>query len=155
MKKKVKYIHKIKSVKKDNLYLPKSFSKFTSNRFFKQFIDERNFGINKRFRFTKNYINKCLQIRSYHKDKINLKMEKHIEAHLFNNETYFYTSNPFSDFGMLAIDLDTTETSTKEDMIEAAEYIVNNFHQGAYYETSTSGKGIHIYILISLFNLVI
>ena len=147
---------KRKIIRKNNLYIPKSHSVYTYNRFIKQFIDQYNWGLLtkdgiKRFAFTLRYINECWAMRhpSY-TDRIKLKLHRHIVPHLIESETYFYTSNPYSDVAMFAIDLDANESSTSNDMIQAAKYIINNFHKDAYYETSTSGRGIHIYIFVDV-----
>ncbi len=147
---------KRKLIRRSNLYIPKSYSAHTYNRFIKQFIDEFNWGLLtkdkiKRLAFTTSYINKCWAMQHpYYSDWIKLKLHRHIIPHLMGAETYFYTSNPFSNVAMFTIDLDANESSTKEDMVKAAEYITKNFHENAYYETSTSGEGIHIYIFVDI-----
>jgi len=53
---------------------------------------------------------------------------------------------------MFTIDLDAPKGRPykPEDMEKAAKYITDHFHPGAYYEPSTLGKGIHMYIFVDV-----
>ena len=138
---------------KDPIYRPKSFTTRTYNLWISQFIDRYNYGYLtednvKKFRFTKQYINECFKSKDpYTISRIKL-TEAMMDDHLKGTATYFYTSKRKSNIALLVIDLDPAENSTFQDIQQAAEYIVNRFHPGAYWEISTTGRGIHIYILV-------
>ena len=145
---------KRKTITRSNLYIPKKFSPHTYNRFIKQFIDEYNFGYLKKdgtksWKFSTDHINICWASHNPHSiDRIKLKLQSHIVPHLQNNATYFYSLNIHSYVAMYTIDLDANKDSTHKDLLQAAEYIVQSFHPNTYYEISTSGSGIHIYIFV-------
>jgi len=139
----------------NNLYIPKKFSPHTYNRFIKQFIDVYNYGyLNKDNIKSFKYSTDCLNASwaSHNPRSINyikLKLHSHIIPHLNNQATYFYTLNPRSSIAMFTIDIDPYPTSSYNDCLNAARYIIQHFHPGAYYEPSTSNKGVHIYIFIN------
>ncbi|MCH9021148.1 MAG: hypothetical protein IID32_00090 [Planctomycetes bacterium] len=60
----------------------------------------------------------------------------------------FYTNKRIAHIGMFIIDLDKVKGYSFSDIKEVADYITDNFHQNSYYEPSTSGKGISIYIFV-------
>jgi hypothetical protein len=150
-----------KLIRRQNLYEPKSFTPHTYSRFIKQFVDVYNYGHLiknadgeqiKSFRFSGEDINDYWHKWGWRASATHLKLHEHIEPHLEGSETYFYTCNPYSYIAMFTIDLDAPKDkpSKPEDMEKAAQYITDNFHPGAYYETSTLGKGIHIYIFVDV-----
>jgi hypothetical protein len=140
---------KRKLIRRSELKKPKSLSPTTYNNYIKQFVDRYNYGyINdegkQQFRFTTEHINK-VWAEGLWTSSIDLNRDEHIKSHLAGEETYFYTSNPYSEVGLLVIDLDATLTSSYEDIECAAKYIIDKYHPGAYYDPSTNDEGIHLY----------
>ena len=133
----------------EDLNLPKSFSPYTYNIFIKQFVDRYNYGYLKNFVFSTERINKVWAGELW-PSHIELKRDSHIVTHLEREEVYFYTSNPYSEVGMLVIDLDATSTSSYADIEKAAQYIIDRYHPGAYYDQSTNGEGIHLYFFLNV-----
>ena len=74
-------------VQQTKLYLPKSFTQYTYNRFVNQFIDKYNFGINKKFKYTRDHINYAFSHRRQNQVKLKLDDISHMlstaGAHLF------------------------------------------------------------------------
>ncbi len=145
-----------KKITRDNLYIPKNFTHRTYSRYIRQFIDEHNYGYlhptkgNKTFRYSTTYINHCWASHSARTiTSIKLKFNQHLIPHLENRQTYLYTQNRNSRISMFVIDLDNTATSDYEDILQVAEYIKERFHNDIYYEISTQGQGIHIYLFVN------
>jgi hypothetical protein len=128
------------------------------NVFIKQFVDRYNYGhINgegsQSFKFGRDDINEVWAGKGW-LSHIDLQREEHIKPHLQREKVYFYTSNPYCKVGMFVIDLDATDTSKYCDIEQAAEYIIENYHPGAYYDQSTHGEGIHLYVFLDVSDFV-
>jgi len=140
-------------VQQTKLYHPKSFTNYTYNRFVNQFIDKYNFGINKHFRYKRNYINYCFSRRK--KQNVKLKLEDIRHMLETKGVHLFYTSKRTADVGMFCLDLDCPENKTYDDVYSIALYIIYLFASALslpsdsfYFEPSTRGKGGHIYLFI-------
>ena len=73
-------------------------------------------------------------------------IEKHIQGNV--EDTKYYTTWSGSKTALLMIDIDAHEGQTNA--IQVAEWVKDNYFPEAYYEPSTHGLGVHMYILVSL-----
>ena len=129
---------------KDQIYRPKTFTLYTYNRYFNQFIDKYNWGINKKFRYTRDYINYCRNNRKSQKIKLTLDLIQH---HLSGKHIIYYTCKRSSIIGYHTVDIDPADTSTIDDVLDCTLYIINTYHPGSYYEITPRG-GAHIVLLV-------
>ena len=138
----------------DNMYTPTSYSIHTYNRYIKQFIDCYNWGCSDEFKtfcFRKDTINDRFASHDPRRIRaMELKRDKHLRPHFDGDATVFYTSNPYSYIAMLTIDIDHVDGANPDECVAAAQLIVEHLHPGAYYEPSTGGRGIHLYILLNI-----
>jgi len=137
------------------LYTPKKFTTRTYNLWISQFIDRFNYGllINnnvKKYKYTSQFINQCFKSKNPRLISSLKLSEKEMKDHLNNTATYFYTTKRDSLVVLYKIDLDPTDSSEYRDLLEATLYIIKYFHPNAYYEISTTGRGIHIYFLLDI-----
>lgn len=157
-KKKIKKI--FKRLTADNLYRPIRFTLRNTNKFYSQFIDKYNWGYidenkDKSFRFSQEWI-LMVPYKSYikfrekpRKDQYrDISLEDHLQARTNSDWFAFYTSNPYSDLCLLCGDIDPIPGYGYEECLEALNYIRKTFHPNTYWEPSTTGRGIHFYIII-------
>jgi hypothetical protein len=145
----------------ENFYRPKTFDKrgYTYNRFMKQFIDKRTFGIdNKQHRHSTDYINNCLISDNHFKRKICESVFRHQCEHLNYVHRLYYTNSPHTNIPLFCMDIDpitekdvikdpTLIPSTPADMQNAADFL-STLHPNCYYEPSSGGKGLHFYFMV-------
>ena len=149
-----------KKLTKDNIYKPKKLSLRNFNRFISPFIDRYNWGsINaegeKSFHFSQYWIYQ-VPYKSYiklrEKPRIgkfrDISLQDHLQARQHPDSFVFYTSNPYSDLCLLCGDIDPIEGYGYEECLQALHYIRDTFHPKTYWERSTTGRGIHFYIII-------
>ena len=157
---------KRKKLTRDNIYKPKRLTLRNYNRFVSQFIDKYNWGSinakgNKSFHYSQDWIN-LVPYKSYIKLREKPKfgryrdicLKDHLEARQAPEGFVFYTSNPFSDICLLCGDIDPVEGYGYEECLEALHYIRDTFHPNTYWEPSTTGRGIHFYIIIDFSSFV-
>lgn len=85
--------------------------------------------------------------RGCHWQKITMTdIQNHLEGGL--NETVYYTTSSLSDTAFLCIDIDAHYGQMNA--WDIAVWIVNNYFPQAYFEMSTRGLGVHLYILVSV-----
>lgn len=132
-----------------NFYRPKSFTIHTYNRFMKQFIDKRTFGINNKQHYhSTDYINDCLTSTSHFKRKLCESTFLHQLKHLNEDKFWlYYTNSPHTNIPLFCMDIDPTEKTTSDDMQKVAQFL-SVLHPNCYYEPSSSGKGLHFYFLV-------
>ncbi|MHB9071672.1 MAG: hypothetical protein ACYC54_15035 [Sedimentisphaerales bacterium] len=136
----------------ENFYRPKTYTIHTYNRFMKQFIDKRTFGINNKQHYhSTDYINNCLTSNSHFKRKLCESTFLHQLKHL-NDDKFllYYTNSPHTNIPLFCMDIDPIKEptpSTPEDIQKAAQFL-SVLHPNCYYEPSSSGKGLHFYFLV-------
>ena len=142
-----------KKTTRATLYRPKTHSEYTYNRFLKQFRDPYTFGINNKQHYHyKDYIIQCLTGHRWQRNKAKLKFSD-VETHYQNKGILYYTNHPDNALALYCIDIDPLKDengnvlSTAADMKQATDYLLTLF-PNCYYEPSTSGHGVHFYILI-------
>jgi len=72
-----------------------------------------------------------------------------IEPHLFSEDvrdTVYYTTSRKSAACLLKVDIDAK--NGERDAPDAANWICSNWFEGAYWERSTGGAGVHLYLLV-------
>ena len=133
----------------ENFYRPKTFTIHTYNRFMKQFIDKRTFGINNKQHYNStDYINKCLTSISHFKHKLCESTFLHQLKHLSDDKfLLYYTNSPHSNIHLFCMDIDPAEKTTPEDMQKVAQFL-SVLHPNCYFEPSSSGKGLHFYFFV-------
>jgi len=157
-KKRNKKTHK--DITAENLYRPKRLTLRCFNMFISQFIDKFNWGsINakgeKSFHYTQEWIN-LVPYKSYIKLREkprtgkykDICLQDHLEARYDPEGFVFYTANPYSDLCLLCGDIDPIPGYGYDDCLEALYYIRNRIFSDIYWEPSTTGRGIHFYIII-------
>ena len=135
-----------------NFYRPKSYTIHTYNRFMKQFIDKRTFGINNKQHYhSTQYINNCLTSNSHFKRKLCESTFLHQLKHLNDDDfLLYYTNSPHTNIPLFCMDIDPIKEptpSTTEDMQKVAQFL-SVLHPNCYYEPSSSGHGLHFYFLV-------
>ena len=151
---------KRKKLTKDNLRRPKKRSLRNFNIFISQVSDRYNWGsINanneKTFHYSQEWINK-VPYKSYiklrEKPKVgkhrDISLQDHLQARQHPDGFVFYTSNIYSDLCLLCGDIDPIDGYGYEECLGALHYIRKTFHPNTYWEPSTTGRGIHFYIII-------
>lgn len=73
----------------------------------------------------------------------------HLQEHVNNQTTHYYTSLRKSPVALLMVDIDAHDGQT--DALDAAAWIEHNFFPKAYFERSTNGLGVHLYLLVDIF----
>jgi len=149
-----------KKITAENLYRPKRLTLRTFNLFVSQFIDRYNWGyINghneKSFRYSQEWIS-LTPYKSYIKltekprtgKYRDICLQDHLNARREPEDFVFYTSNPYSDLCLLCGDIDPIPSYDYDDCLEALYYIRDRLFPGIYWEPSTTGRGIHFYIII-------
>lgn len=141
--------------KEGNSMIKRNFKKFSPMnyaRFIYQFIDRRVYGVwsdhleTPVFVHKKECLQKALDYRTYgYLDKIS---KCHIQKHLDNINTYYYTSNRGSDVTMFMVDIDAKDGET--DAMGVGQWLVDNYFPNAYFERSTGGIGCHLYIFLNI-----
>lgn len=144
------YKHKITNSK--NLYRPKKHSPHTYNRFMRQFRDLATWGIgNKQHLYSKIYINSIIIAKNpckYGRVLTSLSMQKN---HLSGKKILYYTNHPHSHIGLFCLDIDLKQNTTPKDIVKVKNFLLFLF-PNCYSEPSSSGLGLHFYILISFEN---
>lgn len=149
-----------KKITAENLYRPTRLTLRIFNRFISQFIDKYNWGcINddeeKSFRYSQDWIN-MVRYKSYIKLREkprtgkyrDICLQHHLQARQEPDGFVFYTSNSYSDLCLLCGDIDPIPGYGHEECLEALYYIRDRLFPGIYWEPSTTGRGIHFYIII-------
>lgn len=138
----------------DNLYRPKTHTLYTYNRFMKQFIDRYTWGLdNKRHYWSTDYINGCLTSpRKADWGKCRSKLE-HQAQHLEGKRTLYYTNQPWSNLALFCCDVDVIKDETGNmltiaDDIAEVKVFLQSLFPDCYYEPSSSGHGMHYYLLV-------
>ena len=114
-------------------------------------------------RLTNEEYNSYLFQRPKHSGMYNL-TQTHIEEHLEATKTIYFRARgvrtllqkgppPVYDNtqrALIAIDIDAKAgcSITPEDAEETAKFIAKSIHRGAYYEKSTNGRGVHVFIVV-------
>jgi len=142
-----------------NLYRPSRLTIRIFNRFISQFIDKYNWGcINaldeKSFKFSAKWISQAPYI-SYVKLREkprtgryrDICLADHLEARQDPEGFVFYTSSIFSDLCLLCGDIDPIPGHGYDECLEALYYIRDNIFPGIYWEPSTTGRGIHFFLI--------
>ena len=158
-----------KRINNKNFYRPKNIviektgeiSIRNYNRFIKNFMDPYDFGNNKRHFYYNN--------RKYkygNTEKVNQTLtsdnkllwnryrvtEREIEFHLTaqdKSNLLYYTNSPLSNTPLFCFDIDNYDYTTKTDLLKTVEFLSSLFPNN-YWEYSSSGLGIHFYILLDL-----
>jgi hypothetical protein len=151
---------KYKKITAENLYRPKRLTLRTFNLFISQFIDRFNWGcINehdeKSFRFSQDWIN-LVPYKSYIKltekprkgQYRDICLQDHLEARQDPEGFVFCTTSPYSDLCMLCGDIDPIPGYGYNECLQALYFIRNKIFPDIYWEPSTTGRGIHFYIII-------
>jgi len=162
---------KKKRVTKDNFYRPKKYinaegepSVRCYKRFINNFVDPHDWGNDKKH-FHYYYNNRMHKAK---KSMINASLisgvrnswgkyrmpEYLVGKHLTTNkkiEYLYYTNSPLSHTPLFCIDIDPLDYTAEHDLLSVASFLLE-LHPGSYWEYSTSGKGIHFYLLLDLSN---
>ncbi|MHB9070253.1 MAG: bifunctional DNA primase/polymerase [Sedimentisphaerales bacterium] len=151
---------------KDNIYKFKKLTLRNFNRFISPFIDKYNWGSvtpdgTKSFHYSEDWIYKT-PYKSYIKLKEkprpgkyrDISLQDHLDGRNNPDLFVFYTSNPYSDLCLLCGDLDPIPGYNFDDCLKALHYIKNTFFPDIYWEQSTTGRGIHFYIIIDFSSFV-
>lgn len=147
----------VKEKKKENVdYFPKSFTLRTFNIWVSKWIDRYNWGDLKEYHYTMDWINTA-QYKSYIKlrEKPHSNphyrdtcLQDHLNGRVDTDGFVYATANPFNDKIMLCGDIDDIDGYGYDDCLEAVLYLKSRFFPDLYFEPSTSGNGIHFYIII-------
>ena len=158
-----------KRIKNTNFFRPKNiFIKKTGeisvrnfNRFVKNFTDPYDWGNNKQHFYYKNRkyqyanlerVNASLSSpdkRLWSRYKLT---ERELTFHLTaadKTDLLYYTNSPLSHTPLFCFDIDNEDYTTKSDLLGAVECLSSLFPDN-YWEYSSSGKGVHFYILLDL-----
>jgi len=71
-----------------------------------------------------------------------------LEDHLNNRNVCYYTSNPDNNVWLLCIDIDAKNGET--DAWDIASFLTDTYFNNAYWEPSTGGNGVHLYIFLDV-----
>jgi len=153
----------------ENIRRPKNFTLRSYNIFISQFIQRDNYGWynhgdGQSFRY------RAEQIRQWRKSPNNRdwdrpflkesdkladydqqfeRIDDSFESHLYKEDGFiYYTSSINTDVAMFCLDIDSHVYNDLEASRAAANYINNTFFPKVYYDVSTHGAGIHIYVFI-------
>jgi len=145
---------KYKKTTSNTLYRPKTHSVYTYNRFLKQFLDPYTYGINNKQHFhSKKYINDSLTSPLiWHRNRAKVRFSN-VESHYENQGTLYYTNHPGNALALFCLDIDVLKDdgnnilTTDADISAVSQYLLTLF-PGCYYEPSSSGHGLHFYLLI-------
>ncbi len=153
----------------ETIYKPKKFTLRNYNRFISQFIQKDNYGwynngqrqkfrykaeqirlwrkSKNRFNWTQAFLKETDRIGEY--DEIYERINDSFESHLYKVDGYiYYTSSINTDVAMFCLDIDSHEEQDLQASISASHYIIDTFFPGAYFDVSTHGAGIHLYVFI-------
>jgi hypothetical protein len=72
----------------------------------------------------------------------------HLAEHLAREDTFYYTSLPKSPTHLLCVDIDAH--NGERDAQDLSRWIVAQWFPGAYWEPSTNGLGVHLYLAIDV-----
>jgi hypothetical protein len=153
--------NKSKSKKSSKFYRPSKHSLYNQSCFINQIVDMHTVGVDgiKKHSYKNTTINRYLEIPAkirhrYYRGEENedisptLKTDDKV-AHFNGHLTMYYTNSPFAveHRALICFDIDPKETTKEQDLNDIVMWLVDIF-PSCYWELSSSGKGIHYYILI-------
>jgi len=158
-----------KRINKNNFYRPKNIviektgeiSIRNYNRFIKNFMDPYDFGNNKQHFYYNNRkykyantekVNAALTSDDKHQWNRYKLTERELEFHLTatdKTDLLYYTNSPLSHTPLFCFDIDGYYYTTRRDLLKTVE-LLSSLFPNSYWEYSSSGSGIHFYILLDL-----
>ncbi len=72
-----------------------------------------------------------------------------LEGHLCGNHSILYNNDDTGKFALVVIDIDFhIDSNIDNDSLDMTNHIINNFHDGIYFDKSTKKRGYHLYLLV-------